>query len=565
MLSREEIQNLLSNRGNVKDIIAEAKDNEDRLALHTQVALTSSNVRGLDNYFKYVDGIMQSAEKSYLLKRHIRFPVETNATSGKIFRDLSSIFNGCDPVREYRFKDEKYNVDRAEYWEQRGLNQFWQDECYKQYQTAYNSLMVVDLPQKQLGSRPEPYIWFLSIGSVLNYKMEGGKFAYVIFVYDENKIGVYDKDTYQVWNVKEGTYDLTTLESNSRHSLKEAPLYFIAPPEVSSKETIKRCSILSEHMSSLDFYLTYAVSKKASDLQDAWPITWSYQEDCDWNNDNFECNGGFMYHIDQDQYIMDGDRLKPCPKCGTTKIGPAIHVKMPIPNGDDAPDLAPPVGRVSAEVDNLRYLTEEVKRREQDIISRVTGKEELKYDKQALNEKQVESMYESQETVLNQFQRSFEKAQRWAERMICLLRYPDQFIGLNIHYGTEHYIVTAQKALKDYTDAKNSQQDHSVLDILHDKYLQSKYRNDKQGLIRQQIIVSIDPCRHLSTEEVKDLLDRGQISNTDYYLKVNMSSSIRRFEIENGSIEKYKSDADITLAKKIEEIKAEMAKYVINS
>jgi hypothetical protein len=168
---------------------------------------------------------------------------------------------------------------------------------------------------------------------------------------------------------------------------------------------------------------------------------------------------------------------------------------------------------------------------------------------------------ESETNVLRTIANGFERIQKWTEETICILRYGAlSFEGCSISYGTQFHLYTPDDILEGYNKLKLGGADQMVLDVVQDQWIESKFRNDNEQMTRQQILLHLDPFRHLTKSEVSGLYESELISREDYLLKVQFSTLIRRFEREQMDINAF--GAALDLDKKINKIKEVLYSYI---
>jgi hypothetical protein len=235
-------------------------------------------------------------------------------------------------------------------------------------------------------------------------------------------------------------------------------------------------------------------------------------------------------------------------------------VRKPFPSDPNMKDIGDPVGVVPAEAVSLEYNQQEVRRLISEIFTGVTGAENEAINDKAVNEKQVGAIVDSKTQCLKNLKKNFEAVQKWTEETICRLRYGQVFSGITVNLGTEFHLYTADDLLSQYQAKRIEGADASTLDRLWDDYLSARYRNDPIILERQRILSNLDPFRHKTPQEVKDM---GLASPEMLYLKFNFSSLIMRFEREQTSILEFGSA--ISFSSKIERITKILIDYAKES
>ena len=119
--------------------------------------------------------------------------------------------------------------------------------------------------------------------------------------------------------------------------------------------------------------------------------------------------------------------------------------------------------------------------------------------------------------------------------------------------------MTTEDLRERYKSAKEAGASEAELDALHDKILETEFRNNPTMQQRMLILADVEPYRHMSREEVVTMAEKGAISRKDMLVKVNFADYIRRFERENMNIIEFA--ANIDYARKIEAIRERLEEY----
>jgi len=563
----DEIKERLKNPVN-KAAINQAIEQERRLCFHSETALTRGTATPAANlFFEWVSGLIP-ADKFNVFLSLFKFPVKTADLTEQVFAALERVFDGQNPVHRYEFRAEEVAQDWNEYREQVLQDgQRWRSTGFEAMKFAINSVLIIDLPAMQTEARPSPYWYLLDIDQVLDFENGPDCFEWLIFQLKENRIAVFDQEYYRIFKHKDGDYtELTELELEVRHGLSYCPARFFWSDSISKKQQSIKKSPLSNQLGALDWALFYSVSKQHLDLYASYPIYSGFEQDCDYESGDLGhyCSGGFLKTTAQDLYLIDRvGGVQECPVCAKKRlagVGSFIEIPAPGPENNNA-DLRNPVQITTIDRASLDYNVEEVNRLALSIYRSIVGfGGDLKND-QAVNEKQVAAAFESRTTVLRQLKKNFENAQEWANATICRLRYGNLFVSASIDYGSEFYLYEPSEIMQLYGTAKETGADEVTLDDLQNQYHQTKYRNDPTQLQRVKVITNLDPFRHLSKMEVKEMYEKGQVSHSDYMLKVNLSTLILRFERENTSLLRFGELLDFD--KKIDRINEILRGYIL--
>lgn len=550
--------------------LTRAKMHQMRIKFHTVKRVTTFNSPyisiPLTQFLAMVENILPH-DKFVLFKSLFRYPIKTNEITDICFDKLSRIFDGQDPAFTYDFSNPGDKEDWDDYRVRvLGEPEIWQTKGWDFFKTEINSVLIVDMAREQRGPRPEPYFYWLPIDDVITYKAHPvtGVMDFIVFR-RRDEIVVLDDASYRVWRDPKHTGMIEgEPEVEAPHDLGYCPARFFCNIPLSLEEPDVKQSPLSSVLESLDWYEFFHISKRQLDLMGAYPILSGYEQACDYSNaENGDyCDGGFL-RDKQGRYRLDpAGLLMRCPKCGNKRIiGAGSFVEIPIPSEDEkVPDLRNPVQLLTVDRNALDYNVDEEKRLQSDIITSVVGQDEIVTDRDAFNEQQVRANFESVTTVLRRVKKIFESAQQWVDETCCRIRYGSYFVGAQIDYGTEFYLVSPAQLRERYKAAKLAGASDAELDALQDRIIATEWRNDSAALSRMRLLAELEPLRHLTRDEALSLYKEGLIPAEEMRVKVNFMALIRRFERENMSITEFGSA--VPFKKKIDTIRGELARYV---
>jgi len=565
VLTAERVNKIIT-EGARRETIKRAEFHQYRIRFHAQMRLSSYLYQPTTDFLAFVKNILPHDKYKTFLAM-FRWPVKTNEITSVCFDKLSRIFDGRNPVFSYQFTAPELADDWEEYRTTK-LNEpsVWSTKGWEFFQTDINSVLICDLPEEQTTERPEPYFYWLPIGSVIAYKADRdtGVMDYIIFHQDGGRIAVIDSASYRTFKeTKDG--HVGELLSEHPHNLGYCPARFFWNEPLSLEDPDVKRSPLTKELDSLDWFLFYHLSKRQLDLSGAYPIYSGYEQACDFSNaENGDyCDGGYLKNREGFyQYDASGMLLR-CPKCGDKRtIGPGSFVEIPVPDGKEQPDLRNPVQMLTVDRNSLEYNVGEERRLRSEIITAVVGQEEEITQREALNEQQIMANFESQTTVLNRVKRGFEEAQQFVDSTCCLLRYDTDFISASINYGTKFYLATTAQLREEYKAAKDAGASETELDAMQRQIIETEYHNDPQQMRRMMLLFELEPLHHLTTNEATNLFKEGLIDAQTLRLKVNFPEWVRRFERENMNVLEFGSA--LSYDKKISQIKQTLLSYAAN-
>jgi hypothetical protein len=551
ILSREQALERIRKPRHIRDL-ERARRQESRLKFHAQISdnpyytkdfgdenwLNDRTSQPMNYYFQFLywsKAILTAKDKFIQFANLLTFPIQTNDLIDTIADEYQKVFNAQDSYRGIKFKDSQQLTEYLDYLERHNDNDFWRGQVFNAMLTSINSIIVVDLEQEQKGDRPEPYYYLLSIDRVIDVECNPeGDIEYLIFRDRENNIVVLDDAYYTVYSQ---TGEKFTRKVYSPHPLGYTPAKFMWNDALDDKNPYVKQSPISSILSRLDWFLFMTTSKQCLDIYASFPIYWHFKDKCEVK----ECKSGFI------PYTM-GDGVTPglraCPSCEKNSlVGPGSVIKVPAPRDSNSPDLSNPVGVLPAETTSLDYNVGEIERLEAYIIEQATGKA-YGPTKQQINEKQVVSLHESQSNILRYIGENYAIAQKWVYSTTAKLSFGDQFIGCDINNGTKFYLQTQGEVTEEYRNSRDSGLPIYILQAQRNQITELQAKNNPTEKERLEILKYLEPYQDNTIEELKNL----GVDITDpegFVLKLNFSSFVNRFELEQGNIIEWGSALEL--------------------
>ena len=561
----DQIRKILEEQPINRHKIPVASRHEDRIKFHTALRFENSFASVYNDWLAFARKQLPK-EKFKVFLRLLRYPLETSSILGEIFTALEKVFDGQNKIFKYEFVTDESLEDWQNYSnEVLKIPEFWRTKGFQALKTAFNSIVIVDLPEEQEGDRPAPYFYLLPITEVVDLSIENGDIKFIFFKQPGDRLAVFDDESFRIFNYKDGKITGEPLINNP-HNLGYCPAKFFWQKAINEHDPVVKQSVVSEWITKFDRLQFDIISKESLDLTSAWPITWGFKVPCDFENDKtgWYCDDGFLRSAKlNDAYLFDnGGNLHECPRCSSKRFnGPGTYMEVDPPGDDnDKANLRDPVGIVGPDIDALKYHDEKIKEVAKLLFSGITGSSfEDVLNKQSINKDQVMSLFESRKNVLLQIAHQFEVIQAWTDSTVCRLRYPD-FIGATVSYGTDFYLYDHNTLMQSYQDAVKEGADTLTLDFLQEVYLNSRDRNNPDQLLKSKIVFNLDPYRHLTLEQVAKLFEGGIILYEPFYIKTNFSTLIARFERENGSLIQFGENLDFKT--KVDRIFAGLLTYV---
>lgn len=531
-----------------RQVIQKAVNMQRRLRFHTETNIVVSDINQPTTIFLQWVKALLPKDKFNIFLQLFKFPLPTPAIVEDVYRELERVFYSRNSSSSYQFTDSELAEDWANY-KKNFLNEpeVWKTTGWKRMQVSPNSILVVDLPQIQKSSRPEPYFYWLEIDAVIDYqlsKLDDNTFEWLIFNQPNHQIAVFDDTYIRVYQLNEKN-EIQSLVSEASHDLGYCPARFFWSTQLNEKNKDLKKNPITKELSNIDWYLFFALSKQHLDLYAPYPIYSAYEADCNFENNETGdyCDGGFLRNAKGEYKILNDGTVERCPCCSEKRIaGPGSFLEVPVPNqSEGVADMRNPVQITTIDKDSLDYNVSECARLKNEIVISVVGSGGTVSEKEAINETQVTANFESKTSVLNALKTNFELAQKFIEDTICKLRYGDTFISSSISWGTEFYVFTVTELYSKYKQAKENGASNSELDAISQQILEVEYRNNPLVLQRMLILKQLEPYPHKTLDEVIKLFEKGLLDEKLVKLKINFNTLVDRFERENINIIEFAS------------------------
>lgn len=550
-----------------RQIIQKAVNMQRRLRFHTETNIAVSDINQPTTIFLDWVKHLLPKDKFNIFLQLFKFPLPTPAVVEDAYRELERVFYSRNSSSSYQFTDSELAEDWSQY-KKNNLNEpeVWKTTGWKRMQVSPNSILVIDLPQVQTTSRPEPYFYWLEIDAVVDYqlsKQDENLFEWLVFNQPEHRIAVFDDTSIRVYQLNEKN-EIQSLVSEAQHDLGYCPARFFWSTQLNEKNKDLKKNSITKELSNLDWYLFFSISKQHLDLYAPYPIYSAYEADCNFENNETGdyCDGGFLRNAKGEYKILNDGTVEKCPCCSEKRIaGPGSFLEVPIPNqSEGVADMRNPVQITTIDKDSLDYNVNECARLKNEIVISVVGSGGTVSEKEAINETQVTANFESKTSVLNALKTNFELAQKFIEDTVCKLRYGNAFISSSVNWGTEFYVFTVTELYSKYKQAKENGASNSELDAISQQILEVEYRNNPLVLQRMLILKQLEPYPHKTLDEVLKLYEKKLIDEKLVKLKINFSTLVDKFERENINIIEFASNKP--LREKIDIITNKLLEYV---
>lgn len=553
VLSNDQIQQLVKSRPHQREI-EKGIEHQRRLRFHIETSIRQSDFNSAyRNFIEWFSGKapeLIAKNKAERIIQLIRPPIQTVELTESIFSHLYRVFFSQDRFFHYEFRNPELEADWLAYHDE----DFWMTKGFQALQTSIDSVWCVDFPEIQTDMRPQPFGRLIDIGDVIDIKNdEDNNCLYFIYraagkviAYDSEKILVYSDTRANIKNAR-GDMISTAPEMEIPHGLNYVPARMFWSEKLEDNNLINKESPITKELTDLDWLLLHMSCKRYMDLSNSFPITAAYEANQDYQ--------------DQDK-TENKDRTETAkrPK-GNKIVGPGTYITLDPPRDSTEADLmnSGPVKLINPDVTTLKHHIDEEKRLKDSIFKSVVGTDTEIRNQQPKNEMQIESSFESQQSVLWRIKRNFEIIQSFADSTLCRLRYGDLFINCTVDYGTNFFLKTVSDLYDDYNHAKSSGANPVMLSAITDSIRSTKYRNDKRSLEKSRIIYDLDPLPEKGDTEAIEIFKNGGVNKINFVIKTNLLTFVKRFERENINLVDFGRDIDYS--RKIQLIQDEFVNY----
>jgi len=535
-----------------KERINDAVFFEDRLKLHLQSTVEKPlNNQAYIRFLQFVEALLSNKRKYELFQELLKNPVDTIDFGCSMFEQFKKVFKTSNPKKKITLKDVELEGDYSNYIKR--WDRFWSTKGFEQFKTDICSFVVIDLPEESV--EIDPYFYFVNINRVVDASVDdNANVDWIIYRLTENTYQYIDYEKYCIIVDNDGKL---TKGKEVIHNFGFTPVRQFWTSNLNKNNFVKN-SPIADSLGKMDHLLMAETAKENAQVYAKFPIVWMYEE-----QDNYD-QYSRVENINQDLVNSDGEYIEPgvydgvnretsfTPKSysasisnynekrGQKKLRLMGDVAIKPRVDSENPDIGDPVGFVGADVPSLEFINEDIDARKAEIWQNVTGSPKLAEVNQAINEKQVHSQFEAAENKLIEIKLNFELIEKWVLTSCARIKYgDDNVISVVVDYGDRFFLKTFNQLEQELREAKESGMPESYqLDIM-EQIIETKYQNDSDAMFRNKIMLHLEPYPTHSLMEVFELQKAGALPMTDFILKREFNSLLKRFEREQTAIEEY--------------------------
>lgn len=510
------------------------------------------------------------SDKAERYKQLFTWPHQTSTECERAFEQLEKVLEGVNPVFDLTCSTPEAKGAAMSVLNSLGGRKAYEKELFDYVRCNPGSFQVVDLPREQNDTYPTPYYYFLSIDNVIDFDWnDKGHVTYIIFE-QPGGFAVIDESSYWFFECEGKDYLNYTDLFETPHRLNRCPANFLSSKAISKRKPYLRVNAISAYLGALNWLLFFSMCERHTDLTSGFPVEWFYEADKDeQEKEEMDREKGVMpigyYRVDR-----NGTVQYPGVNIHETS-GPGGVIDVPLPDAEEGmPDLSPPGGTIERNIEAVKYVEEKFKKLKAYFLEQVTGYAGEPINNQAKNEKQVGSIYETRKNALNVLARQMEKSEKWMLKTLFELTVGDRFLELSVSMGTDFFLEDVQTIEESLLKLKSGNASLILIEQKESQLNRTKYRNNEEVLERMDLLSHLEPFRHSTKAELKDMLNMGLIQRADFVFKANFISLLQRFERENGPVEQFGinialPDDSLALHTRIEIIKEAIYSYINES
>lgn len=574
-LSSEEVSKRVAKPNN-RDQLSIAALHEDRVKFCVKKCLEYNRPSYTAVHLQRISNLLPIPKyQKYLTE--LTFPLPIMETADVIYSGLYKIFDAQNKAIYPILANEDLEQDFTEYLQTLGFTDFWQTTAWQAFRDQPNSVLVVDMDVKQIGNKPQPYMCVIDITAAkdLTLDSDGVTFLDFIFVNDNGDlVAVDDHNFYTYPKIVDNNGTVVKNQwliddehvTVGFHGLGYCPAKFLIDDALDNKQPIIKESAVTKVLYPLEKLLFRIISGENLEDYASYPIHVIPKTACEYQDEaGNRCNAGFVTKLasnapGMELYGGSGAAYQvACPICSSNHLVGAGSAYEAQPDVDGKFDVDNVVKIIPAPTETLEYIDKKIESRKNNIIQSCIGAVQDP-SKEAMNEKQVTSMYEDRQTILLRVKRNFERAIKFCMDTIGKLQYDSAYTGSVVNLGTRFLLLTTEEMQARLDGAVESSAPQYEINLIREEMNITEYSNNPRMMQRIKLLEKLEPYANYDTVDLSKLYQLGKISQINFELKYNFSIFIAQFEDENGDVIDFGSL--LTPSKKIQIIKSKLLEYV---
>lgn len=571
---------------------------EQRLLLHAEATLEKYNLpfQAFNNFTLWWKSLISSV-KYNRIEELLNCPIFTVGIVKDIFDQLQKFLDAQDRYIDFQFVSEDYTNDYNDFLSKQNDDTFWRQNVISELKTGICSFVVVDLPSKQNGERPEPYNYFVSprlikdvdvnkysnkvefiiykqsdfywdpemssvyTSALLNILQQNTEIEKMICIDDKSyRVLIKPKSTLSGWNTGKNEW---VIVSDTAHDLGYCPCIDFWKDSIKGTNGLNKIGPITLQLSNLDYILFFKACIDYMNLYGPFPVMVAYDmRKNEWDDKTKEVitetsatNQGAINPISNSQQTQDPRTS------GRDFIGPGGGVMYPVPEREDDfdPMKSDPFKFVGMDVESVELANKLLEKMEAFIKEKCTGTDEEYLNEIAKNAEMIAASFRKEETILTWIKSNIERVHTFVTKTKCELRYGvEYFKGCTINYGRDYLLKDATTLSKEFKESVDNGMPPYYSDEIAETAINTRFKNNPEKLARFRIIRDIIPYSDISFADMQLLgINTSDVDN--FIVRVNSTTFVNRFELECGDIVNFGSA--IPYPEKIKIIQSKLSEY----
>lgn len=578
ILSQEEVVGLV--KASENPVISINKQIQDDHKIHIQGV-------GFENVLKQIIGyenVEQYKQKKLLTKPFTR-PIFK-----KIINSQSRWKTAQGTSKFYKFVKNSDKLSKefkekilSQSWKGGSIDEFIKNFLSKAIYEEFNGFFMVERPkivevegkryQEKDGIRrllkeekALPYIVFVSVDDVYNFKVTGKTVEYIVLKYGNI---IRDKKEIILYRVVDDEKDYILEKQGEEakiseqfpiidHNIGSCPAVNVSFINRTLTDDYTKTSPVDDIISLLDYYLHQMAEHLVTETLHAHPNYYQTGQRCVATSHGVQCREGRI------QYEQGGESFDiACPSClgGGHNLKKDASTTIILPAKDEegkAFNITNVAGYVAPPVDALTYQQAAIDWMENKILDAALGINNVS-NSDKLEKTATEAMVNLKplEDIISGIIDIIQGVETTLTNFLGKAYYADRYVNAEIIYGRKLNLRDENTLLKEIEAAKKSGASYLYIKTLVEELVYTRFIRSESDLARNIILIELEPLVGFTYEEVEG---SASVSADKKILKQNFVDFIQRFEIENGAIEDYKPDQEFN--KRIKDISVVLDGYV---
>lgn len=580
ILNEKQARDLIQNPKNKTDIEAVRKQ-ESSLRVFTEEMSLPELAKEI-YWRELIEGMKARAEKKFArVSQFMRYPLPIVQITDSILNDFYKVYEGKN---RFFAVEAARDIDGLRSWIRMAKPEEWIEFHSREvFRNQPSNIVVVDRDLEG-----NPYLINVGLDRLIDVKLEDktGQTKYVVFLHSVHKVdeenqqnydgidmslaqgnlgqkrylfSVYDGQKYRVF-ARLGESGSLIQVVDQDHGLGYCPAHCFISTPANSHNWLKRRTAFGQSISKMEDWTIFDVFRNYTDHYAPFPITESPVSKCA----NNECQGGKV----RDEQIIDqgtGETRviwSTCPVCdGGDKgelMGPGTHIGIKVQADKNVNDGSGMFKMHFPETDKMKYIPEKLDELELEIRYKTVGISNL-ITEQAINEIQAKGSFASMDNVLLRTKTELDFLYKWIVGTAARLLYPGIELRIEANFGSEWYLVSEEQLQERFKKAKEIGLPMSEQLMIYDQIIETKYKGNSSKILRQKMLLKLDPLPLYTEAETAQLFKDGAITRDQYNLKINFHRFIQRFESQNTSITEFGSNLE--MRQRLERIREILNQY----